>query len=287
MTSLPVVVTAIQTTEAASQRGISSTRISPTISDPCQVVWSARRSRAGSTVPTRIQALLQPARSAHRNKRFVNQVEYCEWRRALNGECATRNPFDMRNKTLKSVLCIFVFLFALHDARHAYAHGGEPRLAISVERISPGGVIEVRGVDFDYDEPVSLALMRSEIQIPLTEITADGEGVFTQIVTLPPDLPAGEYKFQARSDHHVIMSPIITVWGAAVEDQESNYVEDQSDLALGPIPTLVPNLSSTPLPQPAVVEPPVSKRNSMTLIYSILAGVGILALLSLRILKKR
>jgi len=72
-----------------------------------------------------------------------------------------------------------------------------------------------------------------------------------------------------------------------VADEESNYVEDQSDLALGPIPTFVPNLSSTPLPQPAAVEPPVSRRNSTTLIYSILAGVAILAFLGVRMLRKR
>jgi hypothetical protein len=193
----------------------------------------------------------------------------------------------MKTITIRACFYIFVFLFALPFARPAYAHGGEPRLEISVERISPGGVMEVRGVDFDYDEPVSLALMRSEIQIPVTETIADGEGMFTQIVTLPPDLPAGEYKFQARSDHHVIMSATITVWGAAVEDQESNYVEDQSDLELGPVPTFVPNLSSTPLPQTAALEPPVSKRNSPLFIYSILVGVGILAFLSILILKKR
>lgn len=193
----------------------------------------------------------------------------------------------MKTITIRACFYIFVFLFALPFAQPAYAHGGEPRLEISVERINPGGVMEVRGVDFDYDEPVALALMRSEIQIPLTEITADGEGVFTQVVTLPPDLPAGEYNFQARSDHHMIMSPVITVWGAAVADEESNYVEDQSDLALGPIPTFVPNLSSTPLPQPAAVEPPVSRRNSTTLIYSILAGVAILAFWGVRMLRKR
>jgi hypothetical protein len=193
----------------------------------------------------------------------------------------------MKKITVQACFYILVFLFVFPFAWPALAHGGEPRLEISVERISPGGVMEVRGVDFDYDEPVSLSLMRSEIQIPLTEIIADGEGVFTQVVTLPPDLPAGEYNFQARSDHHVIMSATITVWGAAVEDQESNYVEDQSDLELGPVPTFAPNLSSTPLPQPAALEPPVSRRNSTTLIYSILAGVAILAFLGVRMLRKR
>ena len=84
----------------------------------------------------------------------------------------------------------------------------------------------------------------------------------------------------------MIMSPVITVSGAALEDEESNYVEDQSDLELGPVPTLVPNVSSTPLPQTTVVETPVSNENRTVLIYSILLGAGIVALFGLRMLKK-
>jgi hypothetical protein len=193
----------------------------------------------------------------------------------------------MRKITLDAFVSVFVSLFALFYALPALAHGGEPRLEISAERINPGGVMEVRGVDFDYDEPVSLSLMRSEIQIPLMEVTADGQGVFTQIITLPADLPTGEYNFRARSDHHMIMSPTIIVWGAAVQDQEDSGIRDQSDLQLGPLPTFAPGVSPTPLPQTAALEPPVSKSSSMTLIYSILAGVVILALLSIRILKMR
>ena len=193
----------------------------------------------------------------------------------------------MRKISLKVLLCILALFFALPSARTVFAHGGDPRLEISVERINPGGVVEVRGVEFDYDEPVVLALMRSEIQIPLMEITADGEGVFTQIIVLPADLPAGEYNLRAKSEHHLVTSPTITVWGAAVEDQESSSVQDQSDLELGPVPTIAPGVPSTSLPRTAPLEPPASMGSSTTLIYSILAGVVILALLSIRILKKR
>lgn len=192
----------------------------------------------------------------------------------------------MRKITFKSLLYLFIFLFSFVFAQPAFAHGGDPRLEISVERINPGGVIEVRGVEFDYDEPVVLSLMRSKIQIPLMEITADGEGVFTQIITLPADLPTGEYNFQARSDHHTTMSPKIVVWGAA-DNQEDNAVRDHSDLALGPVPTFAPAVSSTPLPQTAALEPPASDKSTTTLIVSVVAGVAILALLSRRILKKR
>ena len=163
----------------------------------------------------------------------------------------------------------------------------EPRLEISVERINPGGIVEVRGVDFDYDELVALSMTRSTIQIPLNEVTADAEGTFTQVIALPADLPTGEYNFRAKSDHHLIMSPTLHVWGAAVESNEGNGIQDQSDVQFGALPTFAPGVSSTPLPQAAALEPPASKGRSTTLIYSMAAGVVILALLSIRILKRR
>jgi hypothetical protein len=52
------------------------------------------------------------------------------------------------------------------------------------------------------------------------------------------------------------------------------------------MPTLAPDVASTPLPQAVVVETPVSRRNPTTLIYSILTGLVILILLRIRILKK-
>jgi len=193
----------------------------------------------------------------------------------------------MKKTTFGSLLSFFIFLFTLLFTEPALAHGGEPRLEISVERINPGGVVEVRGVDFDYDEVVALSLMRSSIQIPLNDVTTDVEGIFTQVVVLPTDLPPGEYNFRARSDHHLITSPTIIVWGAAIQDQESSAIQDQSDMQFGPVPTIVPGAASTPVPQTSALELPVSKNNPRTLIYSVLAGIIILALLSIRILKRR
>ena len=188
----------------------------------------------------------------------------------------------MRNITFKALRSIIVFFLVLSFARPALAHGGEPRLEISVQRINPGGVVDVRGVEFDYDEPVALALMRSEIQITLIEVVADGEGIFTQIILLPADLPTGEYNFRAKSDHHLIMSPTITVRGVAVENQESNVNRDQSDVQFGPAPTFAPGVVPGAVLQPtAEVEQPIPER---TLISSqsatLLLGLSILLVLA-------
>jgi hypothetical protein len=185
------------------------------------------------------------------------------------------------------VSTVIVFALSLLIVPNALAHGGEPRLEISVERINPGGVVEVRGVDFDYEESVALSLMRSKIQIPLREVTADVEGIFIQTIVLPADLPAGEYNFLARTTHHLAMSPTITVWGAAIQDQEDNNIRDQSDVQLEPMLTVAPSVAATPLPQISASESESPKGIATALIYSIVFGAGVLALLSIRFLKKK
>ena len=194
----------------------------------------------------------------------------------------------MMKKVILSIpFYISVFLFACGSVLPVYAHGGEPRLEVSPEQINPGGVLEVRGVEFDYDEPVSLSLMRAEIQIPLIDVIADAEGTFTQIVTLPADLPSGEYTFRAKSEHHEVMSPVFTVWGTPHLDKGDNGVRDQSDLELGPVPTFIPEGIPKKVPQAAATEPSVPKSNPTTLIASLLVGASLLAFLGLRLFRKR
>jgi hypothetical protein len=97
---------------------------------------------------------------------------------------------------------VFIFIFALCTAQPVLAHGSEPRLEISTERINPGGVLDVRGVDFDYEQSVTLYLERTGILIQLGELVTDLEGVFVQNVVLPVDLPEGVYNIRAVADHH-------------------------------------------------------------------------------------
>lgn len=144
-----------------------------------------------------------------------------------------------------------LLVLSLFVVPYASAHTGEPRLEINVERISPGGIVELRGVDFEFEESVTLSLISANTEIPLNEVTADTEGIFTQPILLPADLPLGEYNFRAQTDHEVVMSPLLTVWGTAVEDQESNILEDQSDVQFEAMPTQNPAVATT-VPPPAV-----------------------------------
>src|SRR5687767_11255154 len=92
---------------------------------------------------------------------------------------------------LFAIVCVLTFGFA----PPAQAHVDEPRLEISADRMNPGGVVDVRGVGFDYEESVTLYLERPGIIIQAGQIVADVEGVFLHIIALPADLPEGVYNF--------------------------------------------------------------------------------------------
>lgn len=138
---------------------------------------------------------------------------------------------------------ILVFILIFLSGSTAYAHNGEPRLEINIERINPGGVIDVRGVEFDYEEAAALYLERPGIMIQAGEVIADLEGIFLQTIVLPADLPEGVYNFRAVSDHHEVMSPAVVVQGSAIlsEGREQDN-RDEHDNLLVPIPTFAPGV---------------------------------------------
>lgn len=178
--------------------------------------------------------------------------------------------------------------FSLFIVPPASAHGGHPRLEISVERINPGGVLDVRGVEFDYEQSVTLYLERTGIVVQLGEVVTDLEGIFLHTIVLPVDLPEGVYNVRAVASHHDVLSPALTVQGSPIlEEGGGQGQRDEDDGLLAPMPTFALGVSSTPLPQTRALETPASKGSSSTLMYSILLGTGIIALLGIRMLKKR
>jgi len=194
----------------------------------------------------------------------------------------------MKIITFRCFPIAIVIILAFTFVHPTLAHGGHPRLEINVERINPGGTLDVRGVEFDYEQTVTLYLERKGIVVQLGEVVTDLEGVFIHIVVLPTDLPEGIYNIRAVTSHHDVLSPALMIQGSPILGEGGGQGErDEDDGLLAPMPTFAPGVSSTPLPQTAALEPPLSKRNSTTLIYSILVGVTIVALLGLRILKKR
>ena len=186
------------------------------------------------------------------------------------------------------VLLSIVVVLSSFIVPGALAHGSKPRLEINLERINPGGVLDVRGVEFDYEQFVTLYLERKGIVVQIGEVFTDQEGGFVHIVALPSDLPEGVYNVRAVTTHHDVLSPALTVQGPAIlKDAGGQGEREEDDGLLAPMPTFAPGVSSTPLPKTVALENQATKQHPTTLIYSIGAGVAILALLGIRILRKR
>ena len=198
----------------------------------------------------------------------------------------------MRKTTFELLRFIFVFLFALGFTQPVLAHSSEPRLEISVERVNPGGVVDVRGVEFDYDQSVTLYLERPGILIQLGEVVADVEGIFLHIIVLPVDIPDGVYNIRALTDHHEVLSPALTVQGPAILGEGGGQGErDEDDGLLAPMPTFAPGVVPGGVSQSSThsVSPiaPVPGRNSTMFVALILLALGILVVFGLRIMTKR
>jgi hypothetical protein len=197
----------------------------------------------------------------------------------------------MRKIAFKPLLCTFVFLFAVLHTRPAFAHGDEPRLEINLERINPGGTLDVRGVEFDYEQSVTLYLERTGIVVQLGEVVTDPEGVFIHTVVLPADLPEGIYNIRALTTHHDVLSPALTVQGPAILNEGGGQGErDEEDGLLAPMPTFAPavapgGVSQSPA-QSTSQETPVSTRNFTLLIVLTLLIAGTLVLFSSGIVRQ-
>jgi hypothetical protein len=145
---------------------------------------------------------------------------------------------------MKNHLIIALLLQFLFQTSPVFAHGDEPRLEINPDRTNPSGVIEVRGVDFEFEETIALALVGEEYEFSLGEIIADTEGIFLQVITLPTDLKEGIYHFRAVTDDHEILSPALIVQGSAVSTGQEDEGErrDQEEPLLGPVSTYPPGV---------------------------------------------
>src|SRR6185436_3394445 len=157
----------------------------------------------------------------------------------------------MKKKHLTYFRFIVVSIFAFVVARPVFAHGNVPRLEISTERLNPGDTLQLRGVDFEYDQEVVVELVDSAthvLVVSLGKAISDIEGVFVQNIILPPDLPEGLYVVRAIAYDHEIFSPPFTVWGLPAQNEEGNVIRDQSDVQLEPITPLPPGIVPTATP---------------------------------------
>ena len=185
------------------------------------------------------------------------------------------------------ISAIIVILFSLFIVPVASAHSTQPRLEINVERLNPGGIVDVRGVSFGMEESVTLTLISSNAEIPLGEMLSDAEGEFLHIAALPVDLAEGTYYFRGVTSHHFVLSPPLTVWGTAVAEGGGQGLRDDDDGLLAPMPTVAPAAAATLQPSIPLEPTPasVSNRNISTPIA--LAVIAIVIVVITFVMKRK
>jgi hypothetical protein len=146
----------------------------------------------------------------------------------------------MKTKTIRFFLIAALIVFSLNWVQPARAHGGDPRLEINPEKLDPGSVLEIRGVDFEYEEEVMLALVGSENEMFLGTIVADVDGGFLKLITLPLDQAEGTYTIRAVTDDHEVNSPPFTISGNEAFQSEGKGLREQEEMLLVPMPTSPP-----------------------------------------------
>lgn len=186
----------------------------------------------------------------------------------------------MKTKVFSFIIALsFVFLIPQQVA----AHGDEPRIEISAERLSPGAVLDIRGVDFEFEEEVSLVVSNPQTEITFGSVLADTEGIFLLSVTLPFDMPEGVYIVRATTDDHVVESVQFTVSGLPFSEGEGE-AREEDDALLAPMPTYGPGVSSTPLPEAVNVQSEPAQ-NTNPLLLLVIAGLGVI--LAVAVLRMR
>jgi hypothetical protein len=189
---------------------------------------------------------------------------------------------SIRNLTYSAA----VVLLAFFPAPPVFAHGGEPRLEISADRLNPGATLEIRGVDFEYEQEIKIDLLGEQTEVPLGTVTTDVEGGFSQVIVLPTDLAEGTYTLRATAYDHVTLSPPLTVWGSADLGGGEDPTE-QEDLMLAPLPTTSAIDVPTPASQSAVPEKTVPLKHTSVSVVWMAAGIAGIVLLGLLVRRRR
>ena len=174
---------------------------------------------------------------------------------------------------------LFLAIFLVPGVRDVFAHAYEPRLEINVDRILPGGIVDVRGVGFDYDELVTLTLIGAQGELGLGDVSADTEGVFLHIVTIPIDLTEGAYYFRGVTSHHYVISPALTVQGNAIPAEGEEERWEEEEYLPYAIPTYPPGVVPGAAPgatQSVPVEAPSTTSSGLNANIWIIAGLMVL-----------
>lgn len=135
-------------------------------------------------------------------------------------------------------IAIAVILALCTITRPVFAHSGDARLEISSTHLSPGGTLELRGVDFNSEEVLTLTLDGPRGRLSLPPVTADAEGGFSYLAVLPADLAEGNYIVSASAPGRRVLSPPFLISGQPISasTDEQGEQREQEEPLLAPAP---------------------------------------------------
>jgi hypothetical protein len=104
----------------------------------------------------------------------------------------------MLTKHSRQALKLLLLLaITLSPAPSVRAHGGPPRVELGARHATAGEPLEVRGINLGADLPVTITLLRDDVEYPLGTAICDGQGDFSLTFMLPRDLAPGTYTVRA------------------------------------------------------------------------------------------
>jgi hypothetical protein len=182
----------------------------------------------------------------------------------------------------------------------AHAHDGDPRLELAAERMRPGAVLEVRGINIAPELPVTLTLVGSGGEFALGTALGDEHGDFIFAVSLPAEAIAGAYTVRAFGANRVMASAALELVGAPVAPDGEGGQRAEDEPLLAPLPQQRPAMPEpTGGPAPAPVQPtvirslpavsgaasasatPQSSRIAVWLIVGLIAAIATVGLLTI------
>lgn len=129
-----------------------------------------------------------------------------------------------------AIITVVVFSGVVPVAAH-----GELLFQVGPERVAPGGVIEVRG-DFGAGDSVEIVMISKadEARRSIATVVDFEEGHFQSYVTVPADLPAGDYVVEAVSET-ITMRAQLRVAGVLI--LPGGERPDQDEALIGALPS--------------------------------------------------
>ena len=166
-------------------------------------------------------------------------------------------PVDLFRRVLASVAVAIACLTTV-AAGSVAAHGGVPILQAVVERVNPGGTLDLMG-DMTSEGSVEILLVAPAEAVVwhLAPVEADHEGHFRAFLVVPADVPAGDYRVRATmateeaSTMVVVAGPPI-VEGGELPGQDEALAGVPPDLSkvspssAGALPALAPERAAGP-----------------------------------------